>query len=164
MMRKLVPAPLTSLGLIAMWLLLNESLSAGHIALALLFGWLLPVLFAPLRPQRPRLRKPWLLLPYIVRVGADVVASNWQVARDLLLHRRKPVHSAFVAVPLDLRDPSALGALAMVTTVVPGTVWCELARDGSALLLHVWDVPDEAAFVAHYTQRYEQPLREIFES
>ena len=39
-----------------------------------------------------------------------------------------------------------------------------LARDSSALLLHVWDAPDEAAFIAHYKQRYEQPLREIFES
>ena len=68
-----------------------------------------------LRPQRPRIRKPWLLVPYIARIGVDVVASNWEVARDLLLNRHKPVHSAFVAIPLDLRDPSGLGALAMVT-------------------------------------------------
>ena len=67
-------------------------------------------------------------------------------------------------IPLELRDPSALAALAVITTVVPGTVWCELARDGSALLLHVWDAPDEAAFIAHYKRCYEQPLREIFES
>ena len=51
-----------------------------------------------------------------------------------------------------------------ITTVVPGTVWCELARDGSALLLHVWHAPDEAAFVAFYKQRYEAPLLKIFES
>ena len=164
MMRKLFPAPMTSLGLIAMWLLLNESLSAGHITLAVFFGWLIPLLFAPLRPQRPRIRKPWLLVPYIARIGVDVVASNWEVARDLLLNRHKPVHSAFVAIPLDLRDPSGLGALAMVTTVVPGTVWCELARDGSSLLLHVWDAPDTEAFMEHYKRAYERPLMEIFES
>ena len=163
MMRKLLPAPLTSLGLIAMWLLLNESLSAGHITLAVLFGWLIPLLFAPLRPQRPHIRKPWLLVPYIARVGVDVLASNWEVTRDLLRNRRKPVHSAFVAVPLDLRDPSALAALAMVTTVVPGTVWCELARDTHAVLLHVWNLPDEAAFVAHYKRVYEAPLLEIYQ-
>ena len=163
MMRKLFPAPLTSLGLVAMWLLLNESLSAGHITLAVFFGWLIPLLFAPLRPQRPRIRKPWLLVPYIARIGVDVVASNWEVARDLLLNRHKPVHSAFVAIPLDLRDPSGLGALAMVTTVVPGTVWCELARDTHAVLLHVWNLDDEAAFVAHYKRVYEAPLLEIYQ-
>ena len=68
-----------------------------------------------------------------------------------------------MAIPLDLRDPLGLAILAMVTTVVPGTVWCELAPDRSALLLHVWDAPDQAAFVARFKRRYEQPLREIFE-
>ena len=53
--------------------------------------------------------------------------------------------------------------LAMVATVVPGTVWTELAIDHSAVLLHVFDVDDEAAFVADFKARYEQPLKEIFE-
>jgi multicomponent K+:H+ antiporter subunit E len=30
-------------------------------------------------------------------------------------------------------------------------------------VLHVFDVVDEAAFIEHYKQRYERPLREIFE-
>ena len=30
--------------------------------------------------------------------------------------------------------------------------------------MHVWDLEDKAAFIAHYKQRYEQPLIEIFES
>ena len=38
-----------------------------------------------------------------------------------------------------------------------------LALDRSALLLHVWDVPEEGAFVARFKARYEKPLREIFE-
>jgi len=56
-----------------------------------------------------------------------------------------------------------LASLAMITAVVPGTVWAELATDRSALLLHVFDVDDEAAFIAHYKSRYERPLQEIFE-
>jgi len=51
----------------------------------------------------------------------------------------------------------------MITAVVPGTVWCELAPDSSALLLHVFDVDDAAEFVDHYKSRYEQPLLEIFQ-
>jgi multicomponent K+:H+ antiporter subunit E len=146
-----------------MWLVLNDSLSAGHWLLALLFGWLLPLLFAPLRPQRPRIRHPLRIVRYIARVGWDVLLSNLEVARDLLRFRRVPVHSAFVVIPLDVRDPSALAALAMVTTVVPGTVWCELAIDSHALLLHVWNVDDEAAFIEHYKRVYEAPLLEIFQ-
>lgn len=163
MMQKLFPSPLLSLGLAIMWLMLNETLSLGHLILAVVFGLVLPVLFAPLRPQQPRIRQPFTIARYIVRIGWDVLLSNLQVAGDLLRYRRRPVHSAFVAVPLSLRDPSALAALAMVTAVVPGTVWCELARDSNAVLLHVWNVEDEAEFIAHYKRTYEAPLLEIFQ-
>ena len=66
-------------------------------------------------------------------------------------------------MPLDLRDAHALAALSMITAVVPGTVWCEVAPDRSTLLLHVFDLDDEALFIAHYKARYEHPLQEIFE-
>ena len=66
-------------------------------------------------------------------------------------------------LPLELRDPHALAALAMITTVIPGTVWSELAPDNSALLLHVFDLDDEAAFIAHFTADYVHPLKEVFE-
>jgi multicomponent K+:H+ antiporter subunit E len=62
-----------------------------------------------------------------------------------------------------LRDPFALAALAMITTVVPGTVWTELAPDRSALLLHVFDLEGEEDFVRFFKARYEQPLKDIFE-
>ena len=51
----------------------------------------------------------------------------------------------------------------MITTVVPGTVWCELARDSSAVMLHVWDLQDEAEFIQMYKSRYEAALLEIFQ-
>lgn len=164
MMRKLFPAPLMSLALLALWLLLVRSLAPGQWLLGALLAWLMPLLLAPLRPGRPRVRKPLTLARFILTVGWDVVLSNLEVLRGVLRAGRRPPHSAFVTVPLQLRDPAGLAALAMVTTVVPGTVWSELARDGSTLLLHVWDVPDPAAFTAHFKQRYEQPLMEIFES
>lgn len=163
MIKRLLPSPLLTAALIAMWLVLNRSLSPGQIILAVVLGVAAPALLAPLRPARPRIRHPLTLARLILSVGHDVIESNLEVFRTLLRSRVHPPHSCFVLIPLQLRDPNALAALAVITTVVPGTVWCELARDGSALLLHVWDAPDEAAFVAHYKQRYEQPLREIFE-
>ena len=68
-----------------------------------------------------------------------------------------------MVIPLELRDPSALASLAVITTVVPGTVWCELARDSSAVMLHVWDLQDEAEFIQMYKSRYEAALLEIFQ-
>lgn len=163
MMRRLFPAPLLSAALMVLWLLLNESWSVGHVLLALLLGLLLPVLFASLRPQQPRIRRPLRVLRLVLLVGRDVLRSNLEVGTGVLRLQQRVPNSAFVTIPLELRDPTGLAALAMITTVVPGTVWCELARDASAVRLHVWDVQDEAAFIAHYKSAYEAPLLEIYQ-
>ena len=102
------------------------------------------------------------MLRFAGRVAFDVVASNHAVARDIALLRWRRTQPRFVTIPLDLADPVGLAMLALVTTIVPGTVWSELAVDRSTLLLHVWDAPDEAAFVERFGRRYVQPLREIF--
>ena len=163
MMRRLFPAPLLSAALVVLWLLLNESWSVGHVLLALLVALLLPVLFASLRPQQPRIRRPLRVLRLVLLVGRDVLRSNLEVGTGVLRLQQRVPNSAFVTIPLELRDPTGLAALAMITTVVPGTVWCELARDASAVRLHVWDVQDEAAFIAHYKSAYEAPLLEIYQ-
>jgi len=162
--RKLLPAPLTSASLFAMWLLLARSSSPGNLALALFLALLVPYLTRNLRPTRVRVRRPLVVARFLLVVGRDVLLSNLEVAWGVARWRWKRPDARFVIVPLELRDPVGLAALSMVTTVVPGTVWSELALDRSALLLHVWDVHgDEAAFVARFKARYEQPLREIFE-
>lgn len=162
-MKRILPAPWLSLGIFGGWLLLNQSLSPGQLLLAVVVALAMPLLFSALRPRSGPLRRWGVLARLIMLVGADVVTSALDVAFGVLRARRQPPHSAFVTVPLELRDPHALAALAIITTVVPGTVWSELAADHSALLVHVFDVPDEAAFVAHFKQTYERPLKEIFE-
>ena len=101
--------------------------------------------------------------PILGALPALVIASTIDVFWTLLRNQSNPVHRRFVVIPLELRDPTALASLTMITTVVPGTVWCELARDSSAMLLHVWNVPDKAEFIAAFKRRYEQPLIRIFE-
>jgi multicomponent K+:H+ antiporter subunit E len=162
-MKRWFPAPLLSVALFAMWLLLNGPPSAAHLLLGALVGWLMPLLTAPLRPAAGPLRRPRVLARLVLAVAADVLVSGLQVARGVLRARRDPPRAFFVVVPLDLRDPFALAALAVITTIVPGTVWTELARDRSAVLLHVFDLVGEEEFVRHFKARYEQPLKDIFE-
>lgn len=161
-MKRWLPSPWLSLGIFGGWLLLTRSGSAGQVLLGLLVAWAAPLLAAPLRPRPGRLRRWGLLLMLILRVGLEVVRSALQVARGIAAARRRPPRGAFVVVPLVLRDEHALAALAMISAVIPGTVWCELAPDRSALLMHVFDLDDEAAFIAHIKRDVEQPLKEIF--
>lgn len=162
-MRRLLPSPWLSLGLFCGWLLLNRSVSIGQVLMGLLVAVALPLLMAPLRPTPGPLRHWGTLVRLILRVGMDVVLSGLQVARGVLRSRRHPPRGTFVRIPLDLRDVHGLAALAMITAVVPGTVWSELAADRSVLLMHVFDVPDETTFIAHFKATYERPLQEIFE-
>ena len=160
---KLVPAPLASAALFCLWLALDRSASAGQIVLGLVLALVVPVITRHLRVN-VRVRRPRVIARFLLMVGHDVVRSAFEVAWGVIAWRWRRPEARFVIVPLELRDPVGLAALSMVTTVVPGTVWSELALDHSALLLHVWDVDDEeAAFVARFKARYEQPLREIFE-
>ena len=162
-MRRLFPAPWLSLALWALWLLLNLSLSAGNLLLGAALAILAPVMFAPLRPLPVRIRRPGVILKLFFLVGRDVVASNIAVAWGVLRAGKNPPRSRFIKIPLDLRDANGLAALSMITTVVPGTIWSELALDRSVLLLHVFDLDDDAQFIEHFKTAYERPLMEIFE-
>jgi multicomponent K+:H+ antiporter subunit E len=161
-MKRLLPAPGLSLGIFAGWLLLNDTLAVAHLLLAALLALVTPWLSAPLRPAPGRLRRWPALFQLVLRVGRDVLVSAAEVMLGVLRARRRPPRSRFVVVPLSLQDEHALAALAMITAVVPGTVWAEIAADRSALLMHVFDLDDEAAFIADFRARYEQPLLEIF--
>ncbi|WP_437905689.1 Na+/H+ antiporter subunit E [Sorangium sp. So ce327] len=162
-LKNIVPAPLLSAALFALWLALARSTSAGQLVLGLGLALAVPLLTSALRLTNVRARRPLVVVRFILRVGYDVLLSNFEVAWGVVTWQWRRPRSRFVIVPLELRDPVGLAALSMVTTVVPGTVWSELALDRRALLLHVWDVGDEGAFVARFKARYEEPLREIFE-
>lgn len=161
-MKRVLPSPWLSAGLLALWLLLADSLTPGHLLIGMALAVAMPLLFAPLRPRPAPLRAPGAMIRLLLVVAADVVRSALDVGVGVVRARWQPPRGSFVALPLALRDPHGLAALAMITTVVPGTVWSELAPDRSTLLLHVFDVDDEPAFVAHFKARYEQPLLEIF--
>ena len=161
--RRFVPAPLWSAALLALWLVLARSTSPGHVLLGLGLALVVPPITVSLRPTPVRVRRPLVIARYTLQVGFDVVHESFGVAWGVVMWRRRRPQSRFVVIPLDLSHPVGLAALAMVTTVVPGTVWSELALDHSAVMLHVWDVGDENAFIARYKARYEKPLREIFE-
>jgi multicomponent K+:H+ antiporter subunit E len=128
-----------------------------------LLGFLAPIMFSPLRPLPARIRRPWVAIKLFLLVGRDVLVSNLAVAWSVLRAGPQPPRSAFVKIPLQLHDAHGLAALSMICTVVPGTVWSELALDRSVLLIHVFDLDDEAHFIEHFKRTYERPLMEVFQ-
>ncbi len=117
-------------------------------------------------PCAVRIRKPGVVLRLMLTVMRDTLRSNRAVVGLLLglFVRGKRRHAAgFVRVQLDMRDPNALAALAMIVCITPGTAWAELSFDRATLLLHVLELSDAGALAAHIKTSYERPLMEIFE-
>ncbi|ABM36835.1 Na+/H+ antiporter subunit E [Polaromonas naphthalenivorans] len=162
-MKKILPAPLLSAALFVLWLLLNRTLGAGHVLLALVLALAIPLLTAGLRPVPVRIRRPGLALRLLLTVAGDSVRSNIAVIGLLLRPGSRRHPPGFVQVPLDLRDPNALAALALIVCLTPGTAWAELSLDRATLLLHALEVDDASAMAAQIKARYERPLMEIFE-
>ena len=163
MMRRLFPAPLLSLALVALWLVLNNPYSLGQWLMALVLGFVVPLLTQSLRPTPVRFSHPWVALKLFLRVGRDVIEWNWRVLRGTLGRGERMPQGGFVTVPLDLRDPNGLAVLAAIMCVIPGTIWSELALDRSALLVHIFDLEDPQREIDLIKARYERPLMEIFE-
>lgn len=164
MMRRCLPSPSLSLALFVVWLLLNQTLDAGTLLMAALLAVVVPLLTRSLRPATVRLRKPVVALRLTLRALGDMLYSALTVGKLLLTRRTEHINSSFVEIPLDVRDPNALAMLAMICCLTPGTAWGELSFDRSRLLLHVFDMKDETAFIHMIKTRYEAPLMEIFES
>ena len=164
-MIRLLRFPLTTGGLLLLWLVLNQSLSLGHVliglAVAAVGAWTLGTLQVP----PGRIRRPAAIVRLAGLVLVDIVRSNLAVARIVLGDHRR-MTSGFVRIPLELRHPYGLATLACIITATPGTLWVALDQaDGEAegiLTIHVLDLIDHDAWVRTIKGRYERSLLEIF--
>jgi multicomponent K+:H+ antiporter subunit E len=150
------------LALLAMWLLLNQTLAPGHLA----FGALLALggvwALARLQPAGP-VRRLGAIAVLAWLVLEDVVRSNLAVARLVIRRRGVKRVAGFVEMPLAMRRPAALAVMACIITATPGTSWARYDRRRNRLTIHVFDLIDEDAWVRKLKQRYESLLMEIFE-
>ncbi len=159
----LLPHPLLTPTLAAIWLLLNNSIAPGHILLGALLGWLIPLFTLRFWPETIRIHKPWRLVRFLAVVLLDIVLANLVVAWRVL-GRPERLHPAFIEVPLALHSDLAISFLANTICLTPGTLSAQLSPDRRTLLVHALDAPDPAAVLASIKTRYEAPLKEVFES
>jgi multicomponent K+:H+ antiporter subunit E len=160
--RRWLPHPLLSLLLVVFWPLLFNTLSLAHLLFGLVLAILVPLFTKRFWPGSPRVRRPLHLARYGLLVLGDILIANVQVAW-LILGPVKKLRPAFVTYPLDLREDFSITLLASTVSLTPGTVSADVSADRSTLIIHALDVEDEATLIAHIKQRYETPLREIFE-
>lgn len=160
--RRWLPTPVLSLLLLVVWLLLNHTLAPGHFLLGGVLAILLPLFTHRFWDTQLHIKKPWLLLRFLLRVIGDIIVANFEVAY-LIINPRRKMRPHFIEYPLILEERFTITLLASTITLTPGTVSANLRMDGKSLLIHALDVGDPEALVAQIHQRYEQPLKEIYE-
>lgn len=160
--RRWLPHPVTSTVLFVVWLLLNHTLSAGHIVLGAALGVLIPLFTRRFFPEPVYLGRVATILRFLVMVLWDIVVASFTVAR-LTLGPTSKLRPRFVRIPVSIADDFALTALAGTISLTPGTVLAELAPDREHILIHALDVDDEAVLVRTIKERYEAPIKEIFQ-
>jgi len=161
-MSRWLPYPLLSLALFAAWLLLNQSMAAAHILLGVALGLAGGRILAALQPPHRRPRRAALALELFFLVLADIVRSNIAVARIVLSPGTKRT-AGFLSLPLELRHPAGLAAVACIVTATPGTSWARYDAARNILTIHVLDLLDEEEWIRIFKHRYERRLREILE-
>ena len=159
--RRWLPHPVLTAVLVVVWLLLNGTVSAGHVVLGAALGVLIPMFTQRFFPEPVNLSRIGTIVRFLAIVLWDIVIASISVAR-LTLGPTSKLRPRFVRVPVALADDFALTALASTISLTPGTVSAELAPDREHILIHALDVADEFALVRTIKERYEAPIKEIF--
>jgi len=157
-----LPHPTLSVVLAAVWLLLQQSLAPAQLLTAAVLALGLPWLLHGFIGDSVHPRSPRAMLHLAGVVLWDIVMSNITVARIVLNPVSDP-KPAWVEVPLEAEHPTAITLLAAIITMTPGTVSCVIDERRNSILVHALDCSDAAEMAAQIKQRYERPLRRIFD-
>lgn len=163
-MTRFLSYPMMALALMAAWLLLALSIAPGSLLLGAALGIAGSAVLALLLVPRTRLRRLYRLPGLLLLILAEIVRSNNAVARIILAPRaHRTRRSGFVRIPLDMRNPYGLAALACILTATPGTVWVEYDTAERTMLMHVLDLIDEEEWVRIVKEKWERRLMDILE-
>lgn len=158
---RMFPHPLLSFILWAIWLLLNNTMAMGHVVLGGLLAILIPWVTSSFWPEKIVIKRPLLLIKFILVVLFEIMIANVVVAK-LILGRSNKLNPGFIQYELQLQSPVGIGLLANTISLTPGTVSCDLSADRRFLLIHSLHIEDAATIKADIHRKFERPLKEIF--
>lgn len=159
--KRWLPSLPLSVTVFCFWLLMNDQISAGHVAMALLLALLIPPFAARLDREFASIGRLRSVPRMLCVLAMDIVTANVTVALQVLGPERK-IRPGFIWVPLDIGNIHGIAALTSIITLTPGTVSSVLSDDRRHLLVHVLNLDDADAVVRQIKTRYEAPLMEIF--
>lgn len=160
--KKILPQPGFSVVLLVTWILAHESLEPKTLLIGTCAAIVLPMLTHHFWPDALRVRRGAKLVKFLFIFCYDIIVANIQVA-ILVLGPSNKLRPAFLEVPILLKNPLVISVLSAVISLAPGTVAANLSGDRKTLLVHVLHTEDTKGSIQRIKERYEAPLKEIFE-
>lgn len=157
----LIPHPILSITLLITWLLLNNTIAAGHILLGTILAILIPWFTSSFWPEKVCAKNPKVFFKFSLVVLYDIVVANMTVSKQVL-SPNEDLKPQFFDLPLDIKHPLGISTLASTISLTPGTVSCDLSEDKKYLIIHGLVIDDVDATIAEIKNRYEKPLMEVF--
>lgn len=161
LLNKILPHRILTLVLWLIWLLLNNTLAAGHVVLGLLLAIIIPIFTSSFWPEKMRVRAPLTLFKFLAVVLWDIMIANLIVAK-LILGSSDDLKPAFFYLELDIESSLGISFLANTISLTPGTVSCDLMPCGRRLLVHALHAESTQDIIDHIKKRYEAPLTKVF--
>ena len=161
-MNKIIPHPILSITLLISWLLLNNTVAAGHIVLGAILSILIPWFTASFWQEKVCAKNPLVFLKFVGVVLYDIIIANLTVAKQVI-GPNENLKPTFFKLPITIEHPLGISVLASTISLTPGTVSCDLSEDRSYLLIHGLSVEDVEEEIETILQRYEKPLLEVFQ-
>ncbi len=161
-MKSIIPHPILSVTLLISWLLLNNTVAAGHIVLGAILSIFIPWFTSSFWQERVCAKNPAAFFKFVLIVLFDIVIANITVAKQVLSPNNN-LKPTFFKLPIKLEHPLGISVLASTISLTPGTVSCDLSEDRSYLLIHGLSVEDVDEEIQTILNRYEKPLLEVFQ-
>ncbi len=159
----ILPHPILTVILWLIWLLLNNTVAAGHMVLGLILAITIPLFTSGFWPEKVKIKAPLTLFKFLGTVLWDILIANLMVSK-LILGPNESLKPAFFNIELDIQNPLGISFLANTISLTPGTVSCDLNADGNSLLVHALHAEDIDNIIEQIKQRYEKPLIKVFTS
>ncbi|RYG24788.1 MAG: Na+/H+ antiporter subunit E, partial [Burkholderiales bacterium] len=124
-MKRILPFPVLSVGLLLMWVLLQGSAEPLILLSGVVIALVAPFTLVALEMSPMKFRRPGAVFRLAGVVLVDVVRSNIAVASIIFGHNSAKRASGFLTISLDMRNRHGLAILSAIITCTPGTLWVQ---------------------------------------
>lgn len=144
------------------WGALTGNFDPGNLLFGFFVGYLiLWLLFRSSGNRSYFLRVPQVL-EFVLFFLYELMKANLRVASTVLSPRLK-LRPAVVAVPLDIRDDTAITLLMNLLTLTPGTLALDVSNDRQVMFIHALWIEDPEQFRREIKSGFERRVKELFE-